>query len=82
MLEIALGPYLVIISFSSTARILLTENCIVFATTGHARFEYARVLNNKTRAISGTAVFQVLAMQSVMRYTSMYVRSCSTVDFQ
>ena len=29
-----------------------------------------------------TAVFQVLAMQSVMRYTSMYVRSCSTVDFQ
>ena len=32
-----LGPYLVIISFSSTARILLTENCIVFATTGHVR---------------------------------------------
>ena len=30
-----------------------TENCIVFATTGHARFEHARVLNNKTRAIPG-----------------------------
>ena len=29
-----------------------------------------------------TAVFQVLAMQSIMRYTNMYVRSCSTVDFQ
>ena len=28
-----------------------TENCIVFAATGHARFEHARVLNNKTRAI-------------------------------
>ena len=26
-----------------------TENCIVFTTTGHARFEHARVLNNKTR---------------------------------
>ena len=45
-----------IISFSSTARILLTENCIVFATTGHARFEHARVLNNKTRAIPGITV--------------------------
>ena len=31
---------------------------------------------------ASTAVFQVLAMQSVMRYTSMYVRSCSIVDFQ
>ena len=33
-----------------------TENCIVFATTSHARFEHARVLNNKTRAIPGITV--------------------------
>ena len=33
-----------------------TENCIVFATTGHVRFEHARVLNNKTRAIPGITV--------------------------
>ena len=33
-----------------------TENCIVFATTGHARFEHARVLNNKTRVIPGITV--------------------------
>ena len=34
----------------------VTENCIVFATTGHARFEHARVLNNKTRVIPGITV--------------------------
>ena len=33
-----------------------TENCIVFATTGHARFEHARVLKNKTRTIPGITV--------------------------
>ena len=33
-----------------------TENCIVFATTGHARFEHARVLNNKMRAIQGFGI--------------------------
>ena len=33
--------------------LICTENCIVFATTGHARFEHARVLNNKMRAIPG-----------------------------
>ena len=38
-----------------------TENCIVFATTGHARFEHARfeharVLNNKMRAIHGFGI--------------------------
>ena len=33
-----------------------TENCIVFATTGHARSEHARVLNNITRVIPGITV--------------------------
>ena len=37
--------------FSRSYRLQHTENCIVFATTGHARFEHARVLNNKMRAI-------------------------------
>ena len=37
-------------------RLAITENCIVFATTGHARFEHARVLNNKMRAIQGFGI--------------------------
>jgi len=27
------------------------------------------------------AVFQVLAMQNIMRYASMFVRNCSATDF-